>query len=423
MSCAKRHCELWSIEPISPDMAQDPTPPLTEHRLEKLEDIPMDLVPSPGYVVHTDLLAKNCEILDGIQKSSGAKILLALKGYACHATFPIIREYLSGTTSSGLHEALLAQEFFGPEIHVYCPAYKNEDLERLSAFAHTLVFNSPQQMINAQKHLSGSSSPELGLRVNPEHSEVKTELYDPCSPNSRLGITRKDLDAFLEQPSAKKTFLTSLNGLHFHALCEQDSDALEHTIDAFVDRFGDLFPHIKWVNFGGGHHITRPGYDIDRLNRIIIDFRKRFGLEVYLEPGEAVALHTGLLVTTVLDILPAGGVNNAILDISATCHMPDVLEMPYRPNVLGAHEAGEMDYTYRLGGLSCLAGDVIGDYSFERPLEIGQKLKFLDMSHYTMVKTTTFNGVPLPSINTFSDEAGLQTIKTFGYEDYCHRLS
>jgi carboxynorspermidine decarboxylase len=402
-------------------MAQDPTPPLCPERLAALASIPVDDAPSPGYVVHLDLLEANCRQLQSVAEASGAKILLALKGFACHSTFPLISRYLSGTTSSGLHEALLAQESFGGEIHVYSPAYKTKELRKLSRFAHSLVFNSAQQMAHGLEALSGPTGPELGLRVNPEYSEVDTALYDPCAPSSRLGTTRAALNKALEH--LPNGILKQLDGLHFHALCEQDADALEHTAAAFEAKFGDLIPDLKWLNFGGGHHITRPGYDIERLIRVVRDFRQRFGVAVYLEPGEAVALHTGILIVTVLDLIEAGGQTIAILDSSATCHMPDVLEMPYRPNILGAGLPKEKAHTYRLGGMSCLAGDVVGDYSFEKPLEIGQRLVFLDMSHYTMVKNTTFNGVPLPAISLYSEAAGLETVRRFGYEDYRNRLS
>ncbi|TVP79526.1 MAG: carboxynorspermidine decarboxylase [Puniceicoccaceae bacterium] len=402
-------------------MGQDPTPPLSAASLRALSSIPFEDAPSPGYIVHLDQLENNCRLLREVSERSGAKILLALKGFACHSTFPLIRKYLNGTTSSGLHEALLAQETFGPEVHVYSAAYKTEEVQRLSRFAHSLVFNSAQQLAKGLLALEDHRRPELGLRVNPEYSEVETELYDPCAPSSRLGTTREALDrALLKLPD---DLLSHLDGLHFHALCEQDADALEHTAEAFEKKFQDLIPGMKWLNFGGGHHITRPGYDVDRLIRVVKYFRERYALDVYLEPGEAVALHTGVLVVTVLDLIEAGGHQIAILDSSATCHMPDVLEMPYRPGLLGAGQPGEFAHTYRLGGMSCLAGDVIGDYSFGQPLQIGQKLVFLDMSHYTMVKNTTFNGVPLPAISLYSKSQGLSTVRRFGYEDYRNRLS
>lgn len=402
-------------------MAQDPTPPLTPKRLAALSAIPFEEAPSPSYIVHLDRLEENCQLLQSVAERSGAKILLALKGFACHSTFPLVSRYLSGTTSSGLHEALLAHEHFGKEVHVYSAAFKPTELVHLSRFAHSLVFNSAQQLARGLGQLSGPNRPEFGLRVNPQYSEVETELYDPCSPASRLGTTREALDHALTL--LPKDLLNNLDGLHFHALCEQDADALEHTADAFEEKFGDLIPGLKWLNFGGGHHITRPGYDIDRLCKTVLRFRQKYGVEVYLEPGEAVALHTGVLVVTVLDLIEASGHQIAILDTSATCHMPDVLEMPYRPGVLGAGAPGEHPHTYRLGGMSCLAGDVIGDYSFPEPLQIDQRIVFLDMSHYTMVKNSTFNGVPLPAISLYDAAGGLRVVRRFGYEDYRNRLS
>ena len=402
-------------------MAQDPTPPLTPERLAALRSIPCEQAPSPSYIVQLDRLEENCQLLQSVAERSGAKILLALKGFACHSTFPLINRYLSGTTASGLHEALLAHEHFGKEVHVYSAAYKDTELAHLSRFAHSLVFNSAQQLARGIEQLPRENRPELGLRVNPEYSEVETELYDPCAPASRLGTTRTALDQALSKLHDNP--LEQLDGLHFHALCEQDADALEHTADAFEAKFGDLISGLKWLNFGGGHHITRPGYDIDRLCRTVQRFKEKYKVDVYLEPGEAVALHTGVLVVTVLDLIEAGGHQIAILDTSATCHMPDVLEMPYRPNILDADEPGTHPHTYRLGGMSCLAGDIIGDYSFPEPLQVGQHIVFLDMSHYTMVKNSTFNGVPLPAISLHSKASGLQVVRKFGYEDYRNRLS
>ena len=404
-------------------MARNPTPPLTPERLAALREIPFDRVPSPAYVVHLERLEDNCRLLQSVAERSGAKILLALKGYACHSTFPLIGRYLTGTTSSGLHEALLAQECFGKEVHVYSAAYKPEELQKLSRFAHTLVFNSAHQFAAGLQVLEGHRRPAFGLRVNPEYSAVETDLYDPCAPDSRLGTTRTALDQDLAKLPANLP--SNLDGFHFHALCEQDADALEHTAEAFEAKFGDLIGklELKWLNFGGGHHITRPGYDIDRLCQTVRHFRTRYNLDVYLEPGEAVALHTGILVATVQDIVEAGGRQIAIIDSSATCHMPDVLEMPYRPNILDAKKPGVLPHTYRIGGMSCLAGDVVGDYSFAEPLQIGRCLVFLDMSHYTMVKNTTFNGIPLPAICLYSAAAQLQIVRKFGYEDYRNRLS
>ncbi|HKK19719.1 MAG TPA: hypothetical protein VJ952_13650, partial [Opitutales bacterium] len=274
-------------------MSQDPTPPLTPGSLKELGQIPFERVDSPGFVVHLDRLEENCRLLASVAEQSGAKVLLAQKGFACHATFPLLRRYLAGTTSSGLHEALLAREFFGGEIHVYCPAFKADELSELNDFAHSLVFNSPGQLAAGLRALGGGTRPEIGLRINPEYSEVETGLYDPCAPDSRLGTTRAALDAALaEDPK----ILDALDGLHFHTLCEQDADALEHTVAAFEDKFADLIARVKWVNFGGGHHITRPGYDLERLVAVIRRFRQKYPVQVYLEPGEAVALHTGVLV-------------------------------------------------------------------------------------------------------------------------------
>ncbi|MEM1221229.1 MAG: carboxynorspermidine decarboxylase [Verrucomicrobiota bacterium] len=403
-------------------MVQNPTPALSETRRKAFKEIPLNQVPSPAFVVHTGRLEENCKILQDVARRSGAKILLALKGFASHSTFPIIREYLDGTTSSGLHEALLAYETFGKEVHVYSPAYKETELIHLSRFAHTLVFNSVQQLAKGIEILSGYRRPAFGLRVNPEYSEVETDLYDACAPNSRLGTTRQALDEALATLSENP--LKQIDGLHFHALCEQDADALEHTVEVFEAKFGHLLGSLKWVNFGGGHHITRQGYDIERLCLLIRRFRQRYQLvEVYLEPGEAVALQTGVLVVTVLDIVKAGGEQIAIIDASATCHMPDVLEMPYRPDIIDAAGPAQLPYTYKIGGLSCLAGDLIGDYSFAEPLYVGQRICFQDMAHYTMVKTTTFNGVPLPAICKYDPECGIEVVRSFGYEDYKSRLS
>ncbi|HVU38155.1 MAG TPA: carboxynorspermidine decarboxylase [Opitutales bacterium] len=395
-------------------MGQDPTPPLPPDRLRQLAQLDYTRLPSPCYVVHLGRLEENCRLLADVAKRAGCKILLAQKGFAMPAAYPLIAKYLPGTTSSGLHEALLAHEFFHGEVHVYSVAYKDAELDHLLGFAHTLIFNSPAQWRHFRAPVRAASRPiEAGLRVNPEYSEVETDLYNPCAPCSRLGTLRSELS-----PGD----LDGLDGLHFHTLCEQDSDALEHTITAFEQKFGEFLPKLKWVNFGGGHHITRPGYDLERLVRIVKNFREKYRLDVYLEPGEAVALHTGVLTGTVLD-LSRNQMPLAILDISATAHMPDVLEMPYRPAVLGAGMPGEHAHTYRLGGPTCLAGDVIGDYSFPRPLQIGDRVTFLDMAHYTMVKTTTFNGVPLPGIAVFDPAAGdFRVVRQFGYEDYRMRL-
>ena len=379
-------------------------------------DFDVTACPSPAYVVDDALLRRNLELLERVQQESGARILLALKGFALWDAFPLVSRYLVGTTASGQDEARLGAETFGGEVHAYSPAFSEAEMAVVLQYADHLSFNSPAQW---QRHRAAvAAAPRevsCGLRVNPEYSEGKVALYDPCAPGSRLGTRAADLEG---------VDLAGLDGLHFHTLCEQDSDALERTLAAFEEKFGRYLRGLAWVNFGGGHHITRPDYDVERLVRVIRDFKARHPhLEVYLEPGEAIALNTGYLVCTVLDIVENDGAI-AILDTSATAHMPDVLEMPYRPEILGAGEPGEKAHTYRLGGLTCLAGDVVGEYSFDAPLAIGDRLVFTDMAHYTMVKTTTFNGMRLPSICRI-DEASreVRTVKTFGYEDYRQRLS
>ncbi len=370
-------------------------------------------IESPYYIVDLGLLRRNLEVLRRVQTETNAKILLALKGFAMWSVFPIIREYLVGVTSSSVHEARLGREEFGGEVHAYAPAYTDRDVDELCELADHVVLNSVTQLAKYGAKLKAAGV-EIGLRVNPEHREVEVELYDPCSPGSRLGAKRASLEG---------ADLSLLDGLHFHNLCQKNSDALERTLAAVEAKFGDLIPKMKWVNFGGGHHITRADYDVERLVRVISTFEKKWGKQVYLEPGEAIALNTGFLVAEVLDFVD-GPVRTAVLDTSATAHMPDVLEMPYRPEILGGGEPGEKACTFRLGGLTCLAGDVIGDWSFDEPLEIGDRLVFTDMAHYTMVKTTTFNGVRHPSIATFEPTTGeVREVRRFGYEDYKRRLS
>ena len=386
-------------------------------------------VETPAYVVDLSLLKKNLELLAHVQKESGAKVLLALKGFSMFSTFDLVRQYLSGCCASGLHEALLARQEFNKEVHVYAPAFKEAEMKQIIPIADHISFNSYRQwrtwkpMLDAAR-AAGLHAPSPGIRVNPEHSEVEVALYDPCSPGCRLG-TRADA---LEHED-----LEGLEGLHFHALCEQDSDVLERTLAAVEKRFPWLLEKVKWVNMGGGHHITRPGYDTDRLIRVVRDFKARWGKDVYLEPGEAIALNTGFLIASVMDVVgemrssePSSDspLPTAILDTSATCHMPDTLEMPYRPHIIGSGKPGEFPYTYKLGGMSCLAGDVINEYSFPQPLELGQKLVFTDMAHYTMVKTTTFNGVPHPDIDTYDPTTNeLRVVRRFGYEDFKRKLS
>ncbi|GHA83394.1 carboxynorspermidine decarboxylase [Modicisalibacter luteus] len=372
--------------------------------------------PSPAYVVDDALLRRNLERLKTVQERSGAKILLALKGFAMWDTFPLVSQYLVGTTSSGQDEARLGAETFGGEVHVYSPAFTEPEMDVVLHYADHISFNSPRQWQHFRDKVAAAPRQiSCGLRVNPEHSTGEVAIYDPCARGSRLGTRAVDVSPDV---------VDGLDGLHFHTLCEQNSDALEATLEVFEAKFGQYLPNLHWVNFGGGHHITRADYDMDRLVRIIRDFKARYPhLEVYLEPGEAIALNTGFLVCSVLDIVDNDG-PIAILDTSATAHMPDVLEMPYRPEIIGAGEPNEKAYTYRLGGTTCLAGDVIGDYSFDKPLEIGDRLMFTDMAHYTMVKTTTFNGIRLPAICRVDETSReVRTVKTFGYVDYMQRLS
>lgn len=373
--------------------------------------IDVSQVETPAYVIDLGKLRENLELLARVQREAGCKIILALKGFAAWRTFDLIKQYLAGTTASSVHEAQLGREHFGGEVHAYAPAYSERDIDELKGLADHIVFNSVAQLKRFSPALEGAA--ELGLRINPEHSEVKTALYDPCAPGSRLGITRDQLDS---------SELGHVSGLHFHTLCELNSDSLERTVAAVEARFDGVLRRVRWVNFGGGHHITRPDYDVERLVRVVRRFKERWQVEVYLEPGEAIALNTGVLVASVLDIVHNAG-PIAILDTSATAHMPDVLEMPYRAEILGGFLPEEKPHRYRLGGLTCLAGDIIGDYSFEQPLAIGDRLVFLDMAHYTMVKNTSFNGVRLPSIVLHEPQSGeLSVVRRFGYEDYRDRL-
>jgi len=371
-------------------------------------------LPTPCYVIDEPALVRNLEILDAVQKRTGCKILMALKGFAMFGVFPLIRQRLRGVAASSLHEARLGREEFGREVHVYAPAYREEEFDELLACCDHIVFNSFSQWRRFKPRLaSAKKEVSCGIRVNPEHSEVRVALYDPCAPFSRLGVTQENF---------RSEDLEGISGLHFHTLCELNADSLERSLRAFEEKFGKFIPAMKWINFGGGHHITRPDYDVDLLCRLIADFRKRYGVEVYLEPGEAVALNAGYLIASVLDLIDNGR-PIAILDASAAAHAPDVLEMPYRPEIEGAGKEGEFPYSYRLGGLTCLAGDVFGDYSFPEPLQVGSRLVFTDMAHYTMVKNTTFNGVGLPAIAIRGDDGKIRIVRRFGYEDYRNRLS
>ena len=369
---------------------------------------------TPVYVVDELALRRNLEALSGVQRRTGCHILLAQKAFSLFYAYPLIGRYLAGTTASGLFEARLAhEEMPGRENHVYSPAYTPAEMAELVAICDHISFNSLAQL-EAHRPLWQGSRASVGLRVNPQHSTQEGHaIYDPCAPGSRLGIRRCDMPARL--PSG-------VEGLHFHTLCEQDAAPLVETFAAFEQAFGEYLPQLRWLNLGGGHHITRPGYNLAALEGLILSIREKYGLEVYLEPGEAIALNAGTIITTVLDIVP-GETPVLILDASAACHMPDVLEMPYRPPLHGAGLPGEKPYTCRLAARTCLAGDVIGDYSFDAPPQVGDRLVFGDMAIYTMVKNNTFNGMPLPDIAWRDAEGGCRVIRRFGYEDFKTRLS
>ncbi|MDD9149051.1 carboxynorspermidine decarboxylase [Sporolactobacillus sp. CQH2019] len=377
-------------------------------------DINFKAAPSPSYVVDERLLIKNLEILKSVQERTGCRVLLAQKAFSMFSLYPLIGRYLSGVASSSLFEARLGYEEMGKEVHIYSPAYKESEFDEILKVSDHIVFNSFSQWRRFRERIeTAPKKVACGIRINPEYSEVEKGLYDPCAPYSRMGVTESGF---------RPEELEGIDGLHFHTLCEQNSDVLERTLRTVERKFGKYLKKMKWINLGGGHHITKPGYDIETLIRCILLMKEKYGLQVYLEPGEAVALNSGYLVSTVLDIVE-NGMKVAILDASATCHMPDVLEMPYRPGIIGAGKPGEKAFTYRLGGPTCLAGDVIGDYSFEEPLKVGDRLVFRDMAIYSMVKNDTFNGVGLPAIAAYNDTEGLRIIRQFGYEDFKMRLS
>lgn len=370
-------------------------------------------LPTPCFVVDKALLEQNLKILQGVMQRTGCKILLAQKAFSLYKLYPMIGQYLSGTAASGLYEARLGCEEMGKENHVFSPAYREANMAELTKICGHIVFNSFSQLerFGTQARTAGC---EIGLRLNPECSTQEGHaVYDPCSPNSRLGVTKANF---------RPELLEGVSGFHFHTLCEQNSDALLTTIAAIEEQFGEWLPQMKWLNLGGGHHITRADYDITALEQCIIRLQKKYDLQVYLEPGEAIALNTGFLVTTVLDTLK-NGMDIAILDASAACHMPDVLEMPYRPPLLDSGMPDEKAYTYRLGGPTCLAGDIIGDYSFDAPLKAGDRLVFGDMAIYSMVKTNTFNGMPLPAIALRDQDGECQVLNRFGYIDFKGRLA
>jgi len=380
---------------------------MTEHNIPDIYSLP-----TPCYVIDEKRLTENLRILRGVQERTGAKILLAQKAFSCYHLYPLIGEYLAGTACSGLYEARLGYEEMGKENHVFSAAYRESEIDEIISYCGHIIFNSFSQLDRYRDRVLAAGK-KIGLRVNPECSTQEGhEIYDPCSPVSRLGITRKNFRA---------DDLRGVTGLHFHTLCEQNSDDLEKTLDAVEEKFGEFLSGMEWINFGGGHHITREDYDIPRLERCIRRMQEKYGLEVYLEPGEAVALNAGYLVTQVLD-LTENDMPIAILDTSAACHMPDVLEMPYRPPLFGSGESGEKQYSYRLGSQTCLSGDMIGEYSFDEPLSIGDRLVFGDMAIYSMVKNNTFNGMPLPSILLLKQDGSVQVLKEFGYENFRIRL-
>ena len=368
-----------------------------------------DAVPTPSYLVYEELLEKNLKILAEIAEDTGAKVLLAQKCFSMYHYYPLIGRYLSGTTASGIYEARLSQEEMGKENHVFKPAYEEDEILRLAAICDHIVFNSFAQWerFGAAARAAGAS---CGIRINPERSTQEHAIYDPCAPGSRLGVKIADFRADL---------LAGLDGLHFHTLCEQGADALAATLEAVEEKFGKYLRSMKWLNFGGGHHITREDYDIPLLKKLIRHVQETYDVAVYLEPGEAVALNAGFLVAEVLDVQADG---NVILNTSAACHMPDVIEMPYRPPVIGAGEAGEKAHTYTLAGPTCLAGDTIGTYSFDTPLVVGDRVAFGDMAIYTMVKNNTFNGMPLPNIIAVSPTGEWEVVREFGYDDFKMRL-
>ena len=377
----------------------------------------MDQLPTPCYVIDEKKLKENLQILKEIREEAGCKILLAQKAFSCFYEYPLIGRYLDGTTASGLYEARLGKEEMGKENHVFAPAYKDADIKELGEICDHIIFNSFAQLRRHKDVVSGKS---LGLRINPECStQGDHAIYDPCAPGSRLGVTK---EVFVREIETEPELFDVLDGLHFHTLCEQNADDLAKTLEAVEEKFGPWLSKIKWLNMGGGHHITRDDYDRKLLIKCIKHTRDTYGVEVYLEPGEAIALNAGYLVTEVMDIVE-NGLSVLILDASAACHMPDVLEMPYRPPLKDSGNAGEKAFTYRLSSCTCLAGEVIGDYSFDKQIHVGDKLYFQDMAIYSMVKNNTFNGIPLPGIAVMKEDGDCELIRTFGYGDFKGRLA
>lgn len=377
-----------------------------------------DELHTPCYVIQEAKIRENLEILRGICEDTGCRILLAQKAFSMYSLYPLIGEYLDGATASGLYEARLGYEEMGKENHIFSPAYREDEMDEILTYCDHIIFNSPAQLRKYREKVRRAGR-SMGLRINPECSTQEGHaIYDPCAPFSRLGTTEEKFRSGMTEED-----IASLDGLHFHTLCEQNADDLAKTLDAVEERFGDVLHRMEWLNFGGGHHITRADYDRELLKECILRMKEKYGLEIYLEPGEAVALNAGLLITEVLEIAE-NRMKIAVLDTSAACHMPDVLEMPYRPPLKNAGEPGDprKPYVYRLAGPTCLAGDVIGDYSFENPLQRGSRLEFQDMAIYTMVKNNTFNGMKLPDIVLEKPDGTCVTVRSFGYEDFKSRL-
>ncbi len=370
-------------------------------------------IPSPCYVLDEEYLIENLELIDRIKRQAGIRILVALKGFAMWSTFPLIRKYLDGATASSLHEAMLCEEEFHQKAHLCAPIYLEDEIDKITDIASYITFNSLHQFFRFRNQILLKGL-KMGIRINPEFSEVGTELYNPCVPGSRLGITSVELG---------KSLPKEITGLHFHSLCEQNADALENTLVAIEEKFGHFLHGLEWLNIGGGHHFTRKDYDLERFIRVIKNFRDKYKLDIIAEPGEAIGWQTGFLVATVQDIIHANGYKTVMLDVSFSAHMPDCLEMPYKPKIWGALEPTPGLPTYRMGGNTCLAGDFLGDYSFNEPLKPGDKIVFDDMIHYTMVKTTTFNGVPHPSIGIWQADRSFRLVREFGYADYKSKLS
>lgn len=420
--------------PASSETAQ-PTLPFNGKQEARFD--PAGVERTPAYVVDEGLIRANAEILAHVRAWTDCRVLLALKCFSMFRVFPLLAEYLDGVCASSPHEARLGREEFAPlgpnkEVHTFAAGYCDEEIRELAVTSDHLVFNSLAQLerfasLARNAAQSAGRSLDLAIRINPEHSEGATPIYDPCSPGSRLGIRRAQLDAGIAHAGSAEKLLSGISGLHWHNLCEQDADNLERTIHAVEARFADILPLMRYVNFGGGHHITRPGYDVQRLIRLVNAFKARWNVQVYLEPGEAVALNAGWLVATVLDVLPAefgSDMPLAIMDSAVPCHMPDVIEMPYRPHILGSGEPSVKAWTCRIGGPSCLAGDVAGEYSFDAPLQPGDRLLFADMAIYSMVKTNTFNGIRLPDIVLYHPDTNeLELVRRFGYTDFRNRLS